>query len=132
MELNSLLTLLAILAFGASNIYVQWRMGGNSASQIVINAYKEQVALQDKKISELTHTVGSLQGQLQEKDKRITLLQELASGNTPEMSLFMKSMLTYTVNSKTYMETSTKTMVKVEKCLEGIQKEMVLLRKMKA
>ena len=127
MELSAILTLLAIIALGGSNVFFQWRMGGNNATAAVVTAQKEQILLQDKKINDLTHVVGTLQGQLDEKDKRITLLQELATGNTPELQKFMKDVMVYTTNGKEYMVTSAKTLEKVELCLAGIQKELEIL-----
>lgn len=129
MDYGQYISTIALVAVGAGYIFTQWKMGSNKAGADVIVAYREQVALQDKKIIDLTHQVGTLTGQLEEKDKRIDLLQELARGNTPELQEFMKKMMATSSNAEIYMKNTAETLKNMEKFMEAVQKQLVLLQK---
>lgn len=86
-----------------------WLKGGNSATKDVINALKEQHELNVSKISDLTKQVGELTGRLDEKEKQLTLLQQLVK-TTPEQELYMTEMRKFTMGVADYMASSTKTL----------------------
>lgn len=86
-DLSPMLPLINIVGFlilGSAMIFTQWRLGGNQVSGAVIQAYKEQTVLQDKKLNELSHELGVLTGKLLEKDKQITILQAAIAGRDPD------------------------------------------------
>lgn len=94
------------LALGGGYLYIQWRTGGNNAATSVIAAYKEQVAINQKQISDLTHEVGVLTGQLKEKTDRIAVVEGLIQGRSPEQEQYMKDMREFTKGVAQYMRDS--------------------------
>lgn len=101
---------LGLFFVGAGYVFTFWKKGGNEASSEVIKALKEQHDINSNKISELTHEMGVLTGQLREKDERIKLLEALVQGRNPEQLQYMTEMRKFTEGVAQYMADSTRTM----------------------
>lgn len=114
---------IGIFILAAGYLYTTWKQGGLKASAEVITAYREQVNLNAGKISELTHDLGVLTGQLKEKDERIKLLEALVQGRSPEQQQYMADMRTFTQGVATYMDHSTKTMGEICIFMKEINKK---------
>lgn len=106
MDFNSVLLTVGLIA----GIFVYWRKGGNQASAEVLAMYKARDELADKeriemkeKISTMTGEIGKLKGILEEKNKRIDLLEAVVQGRNPEMVKFMQDLTKVSKESEAFM-----------------------------
>ena len=108
---------LGIFILGLGYLITYYKQGGNRATSEVIIAYREQVTLNAEKISNLTHEVGILTGQLKEKEERIKVLEGLVKV-TPEQQQYMIDMRKFTEGVTMYMDQSTKLLNKINNVVE--------------
>lgn len=106
MDVNSVLIFVGIVA----GLIVYWKQGGNKASADVIAMYKARDEIQDKQrkelsdqVNALTGEVGRLRGLMEEKDKRIQILESVDINRNPVMAKFIKRMETAAEESETFM-----------------------------
>lgn len=106
MDANSVLIFIGMIA----GMYVYWRKGGNQASSEIISMYKARDEIQDKErkemrdsISNLTGEVGRLKGLIEEKDKRIAILESVDIQRNPVMAKFIKRMEGAAEESEAFM-----------------------------
>lgn len=107
MDANTLLIFVGMIA----GIFVYWKKGGNQASSDVIAMYKARDELQDKdrkemrdQISSMTGKIGRLEGIIEEKDKRIKILESVDIARNPAMLKFMEYITRVTERSEKYMD----------------------------
>lgn len=124
--MDNLLTLF-VLAIG---VFVYWRKGGNSAASEVIEMYKNRDTLQDKQLTEIknqlerqTGEIGRLNGVIEEKDKRLQILEDIAKNRNPEMTKFMEYITKVASESESRMMKQDELMSTFEQ-LPGILKEI--------
>jgi len=126
MDTDNLLTLL-VLAIG---VFVYWRKGGNSAASEVIEMYKNRDTLQDKQLTDIKHQlerqtgeIGRLNGVIEEKDKRLQILEDIAKNRNPEMAEFMRYITKVAAESEKRMAKTDEMMAAFEQ-LPGILVEI--------
>lgn len=112
-----------LLVIGAAYVVTYWSKGGNQATTEVITALKEQHEINVKRISQLTQQVGELTGQLQEKDKRISLLETMVK-TTPEQQQYMSEMRKFTEGVAAYMDSSTKTLGEISVFMHSVNTKL--------
>lgn len=107
MDANTLLLFVGML----TGIFVYWKKGGNQASAEVLAMYKARDELNDKeredmknRIHVLTGDVGKLRGIIEEKNKRIDLLESIVQGRNPEMLKFMQDLTKSARESEDFMK----------------------------
>lgn len=107
MDANTLLLFAGMIA----GIFVYWKKGGNQASVDVISMYKARDEVQDKdrkemrdQISTMTGKIGRLEGIIEEKDKRIKILENVDITRNPVMLKFMEYITKVTERSEKYMD----------------------------
>lgn len=110
---------IGLFTLGLAFILVYWKKGGNAAAKDVIDTLKEQHELNLEKITDLNNKLGSLQGELKEKDKRIDLLEKLVK-IAPEQQQYMDDMRRFTENVAKYMNESTKTLGEISVYMHDI------------
>lgn len=83
--------------FSALSGFFTWRNGTAQVSDSVINTYKakveqleERVTSGEKQHKESIEEIGRLKGILEEKDKRISVLESVDLKKNPEFTQFMK------------------------------------------
>lgn len=106
MDFNSVLLTVGMLV----TLVAFWKKGGNQASSDVIAMYKARDEIQDKErkemrdsISALTGEVGRLKGLIEEKDKRIAILEGVDINKNPVMAKFIKRMENAAEESEAFM-----------------------------
>lgn len=93
-----------LLSLGGGYLFLQWKAGGNNAAVAVITALKEQVAILQRQTENLTHEVGVLTGQLKEKNERVSALEQVLQGRSPEQEQYMNDMREFTKGVAVYMK----------------------------
>jgi len=94
MDLNSLLLMFGI----ASGIFLYWKRGGNQANTDILSMYRARDELQDKERKEMkdqiinmTTEIGRLTGLIEEKDKRIAILESVDISKNPVIDKIAKA-----------------------------------------
>lgn len=125
-------TSIGIFVFGVGYLIIQYRKGGNDASEDVLKLREQQVeALKDqidilnkqtqefsRKINELTGKVGELTGLLQAREKENEQLRAIILGRNPEVEIFYKEGMRYFTESKPIIDSMKTFMEKMAHHLE--------------
>lgn len=124
MDGNSVLIFVGMVA----GLYVYWKRGGVQASGEVISMYKARDELQDKErkemrtqISDMTGKIGRLEGIIEEKDKRIKVLESVDISRNPVMLKFMEYLTKVADRSEKYMDFTEKESQQVMSILAEIK-----------
>lgn len=123
---------LGALFLGCGYLFIQWRLGTNKSSNESVTIYKEQVEALNlaidttrKQAHELTNhvqtltlEVGTLKGQLLEKDKKIQEYMEILRGQNPELVTLLGEIRDFMRNLNDKMELNQKRNVRLDKLAE--------------
>lgn len=118
-------TSIGVFVFGVAWFVIQWKKGGNTASEETLDlrekqvaAFKEQIRLIEdravqsakeskerelrfnQEIKELTGKIGELTGLLQAREKENKELREIILNRNPEVEVFYKNAMQYFSESK--------------------------------
>lgn len=107
MDTNSVLLFVGMVA----GLFIYWKKGGVQASNEIIAMYKARDELQDKErkemskqLHEMTEKIGRLSGIIEEKDKRIKILESVDITRNPAMLKFMEYLTKVAERSEQYMD----------------------------
>lgn len=125
----SVITLVNLIAIVGGILYFKSK-GGSQAAQDVINILnlrdveQKQIILDyQKKFEDIKHELGILQGQIQEKDKKIEEYMGILQGRDPEQIQYMADMRKFTSGVATYMDSSTKSLKEVGKFMKELNQK---------
>lgn len=116
MDNNTFQTILMLVGL-CGGVYAMWKRSGNQVITEVLKAYEIQVKQLKERVEtceglhrENLNERGKMQGVIQEKDKRIAVLEAIATNKNPEMNDFMMYITRVAKSSETYMKESEKFM----------------------
>lgn len=100
---SAYVTLIGSVVLAAAVIFTQWRNGGNVATREALDSYRTRVAQLKEDLETLrseSHTkqnemagkIGTLEGQLKEKENTIQTLSAIFQDRNPESQLFMENL----------------------------------------
>jgi hypothetical protein len=91
-------------------MFIYWKKGGVQATNEVVAMYKARDELQDKErkemraqITDMTGKIGRLEGIIEEKDKRIKILENVDIGKNPLLLRFMEKLMKTADESEQFM-----------------------------
>lgn len=100
-----------VFAIAGGYIFTQFRKGGNSGYSETINilqardeAQKQLIADYQSKFEAINKELGILQGQLKEKDGKLTEYLDILKGRDPELTMYIKDSAQELKEIKVFMQ----------------------------
>lgn len=115
MDINwGMINSVGMIAIGIGYLFSQFKKGGSQSATEVITLLRikdeeqKQIILEfQTRFENINKELGNLQGQLQEKDKKLEEYMAIFQGRSPEQVQYQTEMRKFTVGVAKYMENST-------------------------